>query len=110
MSIHRWSLPSRIPARNKSNNGEQDDISKFSSLQIGQAHHRRRGNLSSTFPTLFEKAENSQNAAVPGAQHPTENRAQPLASHRENILPVITDKSSHIQEAQDISPEETESP
>ncbi|KAI1097916.1 hypothetical protein F4804DRAFT_326145 [Jackrogersella minutella] len=85
MSLHRWSLPSRASAREKSNESDSNQRVKFPTIHIGNPSTRRRANLSSAFANLFEKDENQRlNPTVPDDASYTKELL-PLSARIENI-------------------------
>ncbi|KAI8629562.1 hypothetical protein F5Y19DRAFT_484919 [Xylariaceae sp. FL1651] len=105
MSLHRWSLPTRTFARDKSENAESSGQVKFPTVHIGQPGPRRKVNLSAAFATVFEKPENYQSTPNPeGRGLGTSDLQQPLAPRPENVPPVLNLKSSHAHEFQNTAP------
>ncbi|KAI0426682.1 hypothetical protein F5Y09DRAFT_333949 [Xylaria sp. FL1042] len=106
--LHRWSLPSRSFTRDRSQDGEPTDQSKYPTIHISQLGSRRRANLSSVFSTLFEKPENRQSIRNADDRGEVADDLPLLASRRENVRPDTESRYSHDHECPDImTPVET---
>ncbi|KAI0798304.1 hypothetical protein GGR55DRAFT_581847 [Xylaria sp. FL0064] len=95
--LHRWSLPSRGFTRDRSQDGESTDQSKYPTIHISQLRPRRRANLSSVFSTLFEKPENRQSIRHPDDRSQVADDLPLLASRRENVRPDVEFRYSQCQ-------------
>ncbi|TGJ82595.1 hypothetical protein E0Z10_g6157 [Xylaria hypoxylon] len=101
--LHRWSLPTRGFARDRSKDGESSDQFKFPTIHIGQLGPRQRANLSSVFSTLFEKPEDRRSIRNADCSEAADD-LRLLASRRENVPPDTDFKPSHTHEHRDITP------
>ncbi|KAI1421025.1 hypothetical protein F5Y12DRAFT_67506 [Xylaria sp. FL1777] len=106
--LHRWSLPSRGFTREKSQNGEPTDQSKFLTIHVGQLGPHRRANLSSVFSTLFEKPENRRCIQNTDERSEIADDLPLLTSRRENVRPGTESRCSHDHDCQGtITPTDT---
>ncbi|KAK5633409.1 hypothetical protein RRF57_009123 [Xylaria bambusicola] len=99
--LHRWSLPSRGFIRDKPQDGEPAEQTKYSTMHLGQLGPRRRANLSSVFSTLFEKPKNRRNIRRENNNSQVADNWPLLASQLENIRPDAEPGSSFEYECQD---------
>ncbi|KAH9908743.1 hypothetical protein F4778DRAFT_362801 [Xylariomycetidae sp. FL2044] len=96
MSLPRLTLPSRAFFRDKSSSDEgKNEPRKFSTVHIGYPGLRRRGHLSATFTSLFEKPENRQDDMDTEASHLEKKTSQPFGARSENKLPAASPKPSN---------------
>ncbi|KAI0521439.1 hypothetical protein F5B22DRAFT_573223 [Xylaria bambusicola] len=85
--LHRWSLPSRGFIRDKAQDEEHMEQTKYPTMHLSQLGPRRRANLSSVFSTLFEKPKNRRNIRRENNDSQVADNRPLLASQRENIRP-----------------------
>ncbi|KAJ2999180.1 hypothetical protein NUW58_g96 [Xylaria curta] len=108
--LHRWSLPSRGSAPDKSQATKSSDQSKFPTIHIGRAAPRRRANLSSTFSSLFEKPENDQSIRCTESHSETADDQELLTPRRENVPPGANPRNLYMRAIRKVEHQTNETP
>ncbi|KAI2637103.1 hypothetical protein GGS26DRAFT_604088 [Hypomontagnella submonticulosa] len=84
MSLHRWSLPSRALAHEKSNDSNSGNQGSYFTIHIGNPLSRKRPDLSSAFAS-FEKDENRPQATAAESNQFAPDDPRPLSTRVENV-------------------------
>ena len=96
MTLSRWSLPSRVFARDKQAQTGVNSQERSSTVHVGQPGLRQRGNLSNVFSTPFKKVENDRDGANEELD-PTVAR-QPSPSYAVNTVHASSLGTTHVLE------------